>query len=300
MVKKIKKPNKKSKTDLNKKNNKSISQKKSTNKKIDVNRIKTLKLETEHSIAMDFAVKTYKKFDKIIKSIVLFGSVAKRKSKLGSDIDVIIIIDDATIQWTTEVIDWYRLGLNEILQANPYKHNLHINTVKLTTWWEDLMRGDPVILNILRYGETLIDIAGFFDPLKILLNQGIIKPSPEAIYNCLKRSPMHIQRSKAAELGAIEGLYWSMVDSAHAALIAANIAPPSPEHIAHDLYEVFVNNNKLKKDFVKWYQELLELHKNITHGKITDLKGIEIDTWQDRTQQFLDKMIEIVKDLVER
>ena len=44
----------------------------------------TLNLKTEHDIAMDFAVKTYKKFDKIVKSIVLFGSTAKRTQKRGS------------------------------------------------------------------------------------------------------------------------------------------------------------------------------------------------------------------------
>jgi len=36
----------------------------------------------------------------------------------------------------------------------------------LTTWWEDLLRGDPVVLNVLRHGEAMLDYAGFFNPLK--------------------------------------------------------------------------------------------------------------------------------------
>ena len=69
--------------------------------------IKTLKLKTDHEIATDFAIKVYKKFDKIIKSIILFGSVEKKEVKPGSDIDIIIVIDDVSLNWDQELIAWY-------------------------------------------------------------------------------------------------------------------------------------------------------------------------------------------------
>jgi len=260
--------------------------------------IPTLKIKSEHDIAMDFAVKAYKTFDKIIKSIILFGSTIKQTSSSSSDIDVIVLIDDISISWDQKLIAWYRQELNNLLKTNPYDKSLHINTVKLSTWWEDLMRGDPIILNILRQGESLIDIAGFFEPLKYLLIKGKIKATPEAIYSCLQRAPIHIQRSKTAELNAVEGLYWAMVDSAHAALIAANVSPPSPEHIASSLKETFVDSGKLKIKYVVWYRDLLVLHKEITHGKIHDLKGADIDEWQDRTEEFLEVMAKLVNGLI--
>lgn len=267
--------------------------------KIDPKKYPSLKLKKESEIAMDFATKAYKKFDKTIKSVILFGSVAKQSSVEGSDIDIIIIIDDVSIRWDQELIAWYREELDKMLRANPYSRELHINTIKLSTWWEDLIRGDPVVINILRYGEAIIDIAGFFTPLKYLLIKGKIKATPESIYNCLQRAPQHIIRSKIAELNAIEGLYWAMVDASHAALIAANILPPSPEHIPVDLKEVFVNTGKLKIKYVVWYRDLLVLHKDITHGKIKNLKGVEIDDWQDKTEEFLEVMAKLVKELVE-
>ena len=137
--------------------------------------ISTLQLKTEDDIAMDFAVKVYQKFNKIVKSIILFGSTIKQNATPGSDIDIMIIIDDASIKWDQELIAWYREELEKIVQANPYKKELHINTMKLTTWWEDLIRGDPTVLNILRYGEAMIDGGGFFNPIKQLLIQGKIK-----------------------------------------------------------------------------------------------------------------------------
>ena len=279
-----------------KKNSKKFGKKKS---KFNVKNAPTLQLKKESDIAMDFATKVYKKFDKIVKSVILFGSATKQTTVTGSDIDIIIILDDVAVNWDQELIAWYREELEKLVKRNPYQGSLHINTVKLSTWWEDMMRGDPVVINILRYGEAMIDMAGFFNPLKNLLIKGKIKSTPEAIFSALQRAPIHIARSKIAELNAIDGLYWSMVDSAHAALIAANVPPASPEHIPGDLKENFVNTGKLKMKYVVWYRDLLVLHKKITHGEIKNLKGVEIDDWQDRAEEFLEVMANLVKDLVE-
>jgi predicted nucleotidyltransferase/uncharacterized protein (UPF0332 family) len=259
----------------------------------------TLQLKKEADIAMDFATKVYKKFDKIIKSVVLFGSTVKQSAVAGSDIDIIILIDDITVDWDQELIAWYREELEKLIKNNPYQGSLHINTIKLSTWWEDLMRGDPVVLNVLRYGEAMIDLAGFFNPLKYLLIKGKIRSTPEAIYSALQRAPLHIARSKIAELTTIDGLFWSMVDSAHAALIAKNVPPASPEHIPGDLKENFVNEGKLKMKYVIWYRDLLVLHKKIAHGEVKNLRGVEIDAWQDRAEEFLEVMANLVKELVE-
>jgi len=267
-------------------------------KKINKKNFPSLSLKSDSDIAMDFATKIYEKFNKLIKSAVLFGSSSKNTSVPGSDIDIIIIIDDVSIKWDQELIAWYREELEKLVRKNPYDKPLHINTIKLSTWWEDLLRGDPVVINVIRSGKTLIDFGGFFEPLKYLLFEGKIKSTPEAIYSLLQRAPAHIARSKVSELNTIEGLYWAMVDSAHAALISAKVLPPSPEHIAINLKETFVNDNKLKIKYVVWYRDLLMLHKKISHGEITNLKGVEIDEWQERTQEFLEVMAKLVNETI--
>lgn len=281
-------------------------EKKSENKKEDKKKISkkdkenfpSLQLKLESDIAMDFATKIYKTFDKIVKSVILFGSSVKQNISVGSDIDIIIILDDVSVKWDQELIAWYREELDKLLRKNPYQKSLHINTIKLSTWWEDLMRGDPVIINVLRYGEALVDFGGFFKPLKYLLLEGKIKSTPEAIYSCLQRAPTHFLRSRAAEMNSVEGLYWAMVDSSHAALISAGIPPASPEHIPADLKSVFVDKKRLKMKYVLWYRDLYILHKKIVHGETTDLKGVEIDMWQDRTQEFMRVMAELVNENV--
>jgi predicted nucleotidyltransferase/uncharacterized protein (UPF0332 family) len=273
--------------------------KKNSKNKSSPDEFPTLKIVSEHDIAMDFASKVYKKFDKMVKSIVLFGSSAKQSSTPTSDVDIIIIIDDSTIKWDQELMAWYREELGKLIKSNPYKKELHINSVRLTTWWKDMIRGDPVVINVIRYGESLIDFGGFFNPLKILLQQGRIKGTPESIYTLLQRAPQHLARSNAAELSAVEGIYWAMVDSAHALLIAAKILPPSPEHIPGLLKQYFVDRKILKMKYVTWYKEVFDWHKKIVHGEVKNIKGMELDDWQKKADEFIRVMSRLIEKIIE-
>lgn len=254
---------------------------------------------SEKEIAMDFAVKVQKKFDRLVKSSILFGSQAKDTACEGSDIDIILIVDDASINWDAELVAWYREELAKLIAAQKYAKDLHINTVRITTWWEDLIHGDPVVINILRYGEPLVDYGGFFNPMKALLLNGKIRSTPEAVYAALQRAPWHIARSKASALSSIEGVYWAMVDSAHAALITAGKLPPSPEHMPQMLHETFVETGLLKSDYVKLLKEVYEIHKAIAHGVITSVKGQDIDRLQKNAEEFLSEMTKIIDNLLE-
>jgi hypothetical protein len=50
--------------------------------------------------------------------------------------------------------------------------------------------------------------------------------------------------------------------------------------------------------YVVWFRDLLLLHKKISHGEIKDLKGVQIDAWQERTEEFLIVMTKLVNDIV--
>lgn len=266
--------------------------------KKEVEAVKT-DLTSERDIAMDFALKAHQKFDRMIKASVLFGSQARNEASSGSDIDIIFVIDDSSINWDLELIAWYREELGKLISSQKYGKDLHINTVKLTTWWQDLVQGDPVVINILRYGEVLIDSGGFFNPLKALLQEGKIKSTPEAVYTSLERAPMHLARSKAAEMSAIEGVYWCMMDAAQAGLMMAGKTPPSPEQIPALLTETFVDSGMLKMNYVKNVRDIYLLHKGISHGSITHINGSDIEAWQDSANKFLSEMTRIINQLID-
>lgn len=255
--------------------------------------------KNNRDIALDFATRVHEKFDRMIKASILFGSQAKQTASPTSDIDIIIIIDDASISWDLELIAWYREELGKLINSLDYGKELHVNTVKLTTWWQDLMQGDPVIINILRYGESLIDSGGFFNPLKSLLHQGKIKSTHEAVYSALQRAPTHLLRSKASKIGSIEGIYWCMIDASQAALMVIGKLPPSPELIPSMLEESFVDKGMLKSGYIRALKDLSEIHKGIIHGSVREVKGQEIDSWQILAEKYLGEMARIVNDIVD-
>ena len=251
----------------------------------------------DYDIAYDYATKVYQKFREVIKSVVLFGSTAKQTQAEKSDIDIIIIVDDVMINWDQELIAWYREELSKLTASLKYPKKLHVNTVTLSTFWNEMLVGEPVVINVIRYGIALIDFGGFFEPLKVLLARGKIKPTPEAIYNALRRAPYHMSRSKMHLLGAIDALYWAMVDSSHAALMAAKQVPPSPEHIAQMLNEVFVKKGMLKNNYIDWYKEIYALAHHISHGEVQDISGKFIEMYQERADKFIGEMANLVKKL---
>jgi len=230
----------------------------------------------------------------------MFGSAAKGSDIKGSDVDIIIILDDCSISWDQELIAWYRQELSKLIQKQSYSQKIHINTVTLSTFWEEVRAGDPATINIIRYGQTIIDFGGFFDPLKVLLAKGKIRPSPEAIFSVLRRAPLHISRAKFNVVSSIENLYWAMVDSAHAALMAMGEVPPSPEHISEMLNKVFVSKKELNKKYVKWYSDMYRLAHDITHGNIKHVTGREVDEYTTKAIEFEKTMRDITAALISR
>src|SRR3989344_5221248 len=84
----------------------------------------TPSLENEREIAMEFATKIHQKFDRLVKATILFGSQAKNTASPGSDIDLIVVIDDASLSWDLELISWYREELGKLMSSVSYSKEL--------------------------------------------------------------------------------------------------------------------------------------------------------------------------------
>ncbi len=242
--------------------------------------------------AYKFAKKIFDEFPGLIKSVVLFGSVYKQTVKKGSDIDVLVIFDDTKVKPMRRFIDFYNLKILSLI--NEIDTRLHVNTVTLTTFWENVKAGEPVAINVLRNGIALID-TGYFEPLQILLREGRIRPTPEAIYNCLTRVPGHLTRANSRLLATVIDLYWVALDSAHAALMAYDVVPPSPEKVYDLLMKTFVEKKLLKRKYAEFYREIWSTAKAIIHGELLKISGVDLDRYREMAEDFGGKMKELVK-----
>ncbi len=255
-------------------------------------------VDKEYKIAYDFATKTYKKFQQIIKSIVLFGSTSKHTSKKKSDIDLIIIVDDCVVNWDQELIAWYRAELSKLVEAQKYSEKIHLTTVTLSSFWDQIKAGEPMVMNVLRYGEALVDFGGFFEPLKVLLARGRIRPSPEAVFTLMSRAHDHLWKANKEILAAVESNHWATVDAAHAALMAEHLVPPSPEHVSEMLTKHFVKKKFLDKKWVQYYEKLRKLNKEITHGEKSHLTEREYKEVMKKSHDFVQVLTKLSKTLI--
>ncbi|MEM4267954.1 MAG: nucleotidyltransferase domain-containing protein [Candidatus Woesearchaeota archaeon] len=251
--------------------------------------VKTDRSKEDVDIAYKFARSMWKEFDRFIKAVVLFGSAATEKN--SDDIDILVIVDDVSFYITPELVEAYRVITESIvIQTSP---KLHITTLKFTSFWDYIRAGDPVGLNILRDGVALID-TGFFYPVQLLLFDGKIRPSKEAVTAYHGRSIATLHNSRWHVLQATLDLYWACIDSAHAALMDKGELPPNPRDIAKVLEEKLVKEGLLHKKHVKTMEKMYNLSKRILHREIKDINGKDFEEYYKISSEFLEAIKKIL------
>jgi len=245
--------------------------------------------EKEFNIAREFSKRVYQEFGTFIKALVLFGSTSKGKLAKQGDIDVLIIIDDVSVNLTRNLTQTYRIVIEKILAGMPDSDRLHIQSMKFSSWWEYVRAGDPVAINVLRYGISLID-TGVFDPLQALLDNGRIRPTKESIHTYFVMAPASIHRAKDHLLSAMVDLYWASIDAAHAALMALGEIPPNPDHVADMLETKMVKKGLLKKRYADIMRRNYITFKKIIHRDIKEVDGADYDRYKKDTALFVNEI----------
>jgi predicted nucleotidyltransferase/uncharacterized protein (UPF0332 family) len=239
-------------------------------------------------LAAEFAKRIVKEGQDFIKAVVLFGSAA-RKDRKANDVDVLVLVDDVSLQLTKET---YRLIVQKVIADVSVR--LHVTTLRFTSFWEYLRVGDPIALNMLRDGYALID-ANFFVPMQRLLQQGRIRPTPEAVYTYANKSSMTLANCTWHLLQATVDLYWAAVDAAQAALMAVGELPASPEHVADLLDQRLVKVGLLDASMPEVMQRLYVLQKQIVHGEVHEITGAQFDAYLRQTKAFVESMKQVIE-----
>jgi len=246
-------------------------------------------------IVYNFTNRLYKEFGDFLKAVVLFGSAAKRfeaDKKPTGDVDVMVIVDDASQVLTADVAETYRIIVEKLILEISTR--IHLTTLKLTSFWEYIRAGDPVGMNILRDGVPILD-TGFFRPLQILLQQGRIRPSPESVWAYFSRAPATLSNSKWHLTQAALDLYWAVIDSAHAALMRIGELPPTPEHAADLIEERLVKPGTVPHRYAEVMRSFYKLSKMILHREIKEISGPEYERYYAEAYDFVATMKKVIE-----
>ncbi len=231
---------------------------------------------------IDFSYSILSEFGFLIKGIVIFGSAAKGLLKPTSDIDVWVIIDNTSSRASK--------SLEEIIFSIHEKgkeKNLHIQTTMLTDLWELIRKTAPEIINYLKYGIIVYD-CGFLKPIKFFIESGLIGVSEEAIE--IKKKSAEIKLKKVLEdmKSMVFDLRYSAIDACQSVIMKLYGAIPDPKEIVNFLKKM-VSEGKLEEEYVKKYERLNELWKDIEHEKVKEIDGI-----------YLNEALKLAKEIIER
>jgi uncharacterized protein (UPF0332 family)/predicted nucleotidyltransferase len=238
-----------------------------------------------------FTDKLKKELQDFLTAVVVFGSSARKTQNKYSDIDVLIIGNDLDFKLNQAFLETYRIIIEKTIINTSSK--LHVTSMTSSSFWEYARAGDPIVTNILRDGVAIYD-SGSFKPLQLLLRQGRVRPTKESVWRYFARAPKTLLNSKWHVMQASLDLYWAVIDSAHAALMARDTIPPSPDHVAKMLNQVFVKNKELEHKYVDFMDRFYQLNKEITHRKVQHISGKEYDQLYKEAGDFVNRMKKLI------
>ena len=236
------------------------------------------------------------KHGKMIKCIVVMGSVAREEFKPKSDIDVFVVIDDTAKKITKEQhnqidadIEKTAKGISKALSIQP--------SYTLTEFWDYARVCHPIIYNFIKEGVPVYD-AGFFMPIKRLLKMGRIPSTREAIENYMEGAPKKLMRAKTVKLLMLaEDAYYAMLNTTQAVLMFMGIAPPVPNKAYDAVMKYLVEPKILEPKYAEWLKEIIEIRKKIEHKEMMDVKGELVDQWIGRAEKYVEKMFGLLNAL---
>jgi predicted nucleotidyltransferase/uncharacterized protein (UPF0332 family) len=247
----------------------------------------------EYGLSRKLSDALLKEMPGFLSSVVLFGSSARgEKTTYEKDIDILLVVNDVSIVLTPEVSETFRVVVEKT--SSKISRRFHINTLKLSNFWDYLRVGDPIGINMLRDGVPLYD-SGIFEPAQQLLFQGRIRPSKESVWVYYARAPNTIENAKSHVMQSLIDLYWAAIDAAHAALMRIGEIPPTPSHVPDMLTEKFVHAGLLDKKYVSTMRDLHKIAKMIAHREIQDVTGATFDRYLAETQEFIKQMKKIIE-----
>lgn len=234
-----------------------------------------LELQPEFRATMEeFVRKLKKKLKHSLVSIILFGSVAKKKAEIDSDVDLVIITDNLSKakkkskESIEEMTDIYFNVIQE-----------HVFTKK--KFKEMFEKGSDFIINILKDGIILYD-DGFY---KDYLNKPLPRPSKEYIEEVLNFARKRLLEandmcSEGLHESAIMPMKTAVRDCCRALLLIKCIIPRSKHELIGQVESVDPKYSKLLKKINILYRKHME-------------KGEDID--KDTIIKYLTKLEDLLK-----
>jgi len=255
------------------------------------------KLRKKHlNLANKFKDEVLKKYKKIIKSVVIFGSIVRGDFNPKSDIDMLVIIDDTLARFTPEQKENFDYELREI--GEKISDAITVQPAwTLTEFWDMARIGHPLLYTIVRDGWALYD-TGFFIPVRKLLEAGKIPTTLESVELFMQGAPNKIKRVETAKLYMVaEDLYYAMLNSSQAIIMYLGETPPTPKETPKIVKQELVDQGLLEESYLKDLEEVINFRKGVEHKEIKDISGQKLDEFINKAKKYVSRMEQLLMQL---
>jgi uncharacterized protein (UPF0332 family)/predicted nucleotidyltransferase len=266
---------------------------------MDGKKMDELTKEKIEKYTQEFKQKVLEKYGDRIKCIVMMGSAARDEFKKTSDIDLFVVIDDT--ETPIDPNEKAKIDADILAIAQQISPALSFQPLyTLTEFMEYARIAHPIIYNFIKDGKALYDV-GFFAPFQRLLHQGKIPITREAIEAYMNDAPKKLNRAKTVKLLMLtEDCFYAILNTAQAILMFLGVEPPSPNKAYEEFKKYLVDTGLVEEKYAIWLKDIVDIRKKIEHKEILDVTGAFVDEWIQKSEEFVDKMFNLLTVLEQR
>ena len=250
-------------------------------------------------LAEKFKDEVIKKYGKVVKAVVVFGSLVRGDFHEKSDIDMLVVIDDVMARFSPEQKERFDETIQDL--GKHISEDISVQPAwTLSEFWDMARIGHPLLYTIVRDGWALFD-TGFFIPVRKLLELGKIPTTLEAVEKFMEAAPQKIQRVESIKLMMVaEDLYYAMLNSSQAVLMYLGENPPTPKETLTAVKEHMVDAKLLEQEYLDSLNKVIEFRKGVEHKDVKNIAGAELDTFIDGAKRYVERMEQLLARLQEK
>lgn len=247
-----------------------------------------------YSKVIEFTNQIKKTYGDLIKSVLIFGSVARGDREHTSDVDVWVILDDTATKGSEDL----RKVQAQLQLISTQIKDIHVQTTGLTEFWRWMRIGSPELFNYLRVGLVIYD-TGFIKPVQKMLKAGLLPPSEETVSIKAKSADIIMKRVELAMKTIIFDLRYAATDACQSVIMYFYKATPDQKAMSEQLKKL-VKEGKLEQEYVDKFEELNKLWKDIDHERIKKTTPEHVSRAMSLSTKIIERMKKLLpKDIIE-
>lgn len=239
------------------------------------------------------------RFDEIVdtvdclRAIIVYGSAVRKTRVEGSDIDILVFLDDTSEDFSNLAHHKARREAKKI-ESREEEFKLHIQPPKrLTHWWKLLIEGEPWAMTAVKYSQPIYDPEGLIDTLGRLSKDLEPSKSEERSINLYRRASEKLDGAvDNYKQETLESILEGVQNSGEILLKFKGESAPSKENLLSRLSDEF----EIEQEYQNFYDRLLEESREADTSSIS---ASELEVMRNKSLELIETLAVCFRNIAE-